>query len=219
MSEISEEQMATYNTLAKEAEEAFHKQYRGARVTYYLHYKFYHFDELQKECLKDKKTLAYYQQQGWEQMNNADRNYIKRHTSNGAQTGRKSHIVNGAQSGQKRKAEEMEEQVNELEEFKKILVQRDYEPKYEELQKMNKNELKKMLNKRGLSTTGKKDKLITDYLHHLQKEEYLEWEKQQRKDDPIEMNNWLRASLIVALFKRQAHTLHDVRNDEFDEKN
>jgi len=76
------------------------------------------------------------------------------------------------------------------------------------LEKLTVDELKKILHKRGLSTTGRKGKLITDYLLHNQKEAHLEWKQKERVEDPVEMHSWWRASIIVALFNKQARILH-----------
>jgi hypothetical protein len=197
--------MNEYSTLAKAAEEAFHNQYRGARVTYYLHYKFYHFEELQRECMRDGKTLAYYQQQGWEQMNDADRIYIKRHTTNGASTGRKQSVNKEASN-----LSTLKQNI----EYDAIQIQRDFELNFKKIDKLGIDELKKELNKRGLSTTGQKSKLITDLLLHQQKEAHCKREQKEREDDPLQMNTFWRASIIVALFKKQARILHYDENED-----
>lgn len=42
-----------------------------------------------QNALKNGETFIGYEQQGWEKMNSTDRNFIARHTSQGAEAGRK----------------------------------------------------------------------------------------------------------------------------------
>jgi len=70
----TETQLQHYAKLARDAEEAFHARYRGARVTHYLHCFFYHHEE---------------KQEGWEKMNDVDRRFIERHSTHRAAVGAK----------------------------------------------------------------------------------------------------------------------------------
>ncbi len=63
----------------------------------------FHHEELQQECKKNGKSLAWYAQQGWEAMNKEDNIFINKHTTKGAKVGRHPKDL-------KRKSELIEEQ-------------------------------------------------------------------------------------------------------------
>lgn len=164
-----------------------------------MHYKFCHFSELHRECYLDGKAISWYAQQGWEHMNDCDRQYIKRHTTNGARVGRKS------------KQPRLEEKASETEEASSIL-RMEFENSQLEAElgkqyKHTKAKLKDQLVNLGLPVSGKKTTLITRLVTFQQWAQAKELRRKQRENDPLESALWWRASIIASLFRQQARKL------------
>jgi hypothetical protein len=206
---LTKEDLATYHKIAERVETAFYNRYCGDRVTHYIHVTMFHHEELQQECQKDGRTLTWYEQQGWEAMNKADITFINRHTTKGAQVGRKP-----KDRGQKRKANTVEIEVEE-----EVIPSNWREECYgqiswERYQKMKKPPLESLLKDRGLPTSGKKAELISRLVVAEQREQNREFKKKERESDPIKYNRWWNASIIVSLFKKEARRLQATSRKE-----
>lgn len=198
--ELNEEDFITYRKLVESAESRFHNRYRGTSVTHYIHCAFYHHEELQKECQQNGKTLTWYEQQGWEAMNKVDTTFIERHTTKGASVGR--HL----KEDKKRKIEEL------LPEKEPLSPSKNYNEKEDEnLTNSFLNstvvEIQQKLKERGLSTSGTKRELVARVVVDIQRENIKNRKQMERKEDPMKYKKWWNASIIVALFKKEARSL------------
>jgi hypothetical protein len=191
---LTADELNNYPKLAEASEKAFRKLYPSGRITKYLHCLFYHHAELQQECEKNERALGTYKQEGWEKMNDTDRMYLERHSTNGAQVGRKRKITAAEISGSPDPSSDSKIQTKASRE--KIIwdppiedEKKDKETTNEktrkELQGLTIAKLGDLLQERGLPKSGKKLILIMRLRLHYEREKMKEEKKKALREDPL----------------------------------
>lgn len=201
-------------TVAGQFDTAFRARYMEHDITHYLHWIFKHSFEQQQECIAGGRTLWWYQQEGWEAMNNLDK-FILLRGHRGANVGRKrkrtqqlpeeeeSNPIDDSAEAQ------LEEVLSSIDAIEAEAIQADIKT----FQQKTKKVLEAFAEEAGLAYSGlnKPDLIAMLALDCSQQRELIK-NQEIRKNDSTAWNRFLHTDCKCILFRKQQYLLESMRS-------